>query len=58
MTVSEVPLMSLRAVLMWVCPKCRLAQRADLTQKAPKCLRCLTEAQKEEAKQAVKGGRA
>jgi len=52
MKVSEVPVMGLRAVLFLVCPKCRLSQRADLTQKAPKCLRCLSKAQKEEAQHA------
>jgi rubrerythrin len=49
MSELTVPIMGLRAILMYVCPVCRVSMRADLTAKPPKCPRCAAKAAKEAA---------
>ena len=47
MSEMTVPIMGLRAVLMYVCPVCHASQRADLSLKPPKCPICAAKAAKE-----------
>ncbi len=44
---ADVPFLKLRAVLLWVCPKCHFTARAVAFEGKPKCPECKKNVEKE-----------